>query len=229
MEKYLKTALYGMLGIFLYFLLYSIESLPFKLLHIDLNTLSNTIKIIYMSVYEIMIIAIMLLIYNKWLKKDLNDIKKNHKEYYSKYFKYYLIAFGVMMISNLIIIIILNKDISTNETLVRETFQISPFYMYLSGIIFAPIVEEIVFRGCIKKIIPNKYLFVLTSGLICGFIHIAGYINSPSDYLYLIPYSSLGFAFAYVYYKTDNIFTSMGLHFMHNGILLSLQFITLFL
>ena len=229
MEKYLKTALYGMLGIFLYFLLYSIESLPFKLLHIDLNTLSNTIKIIYMSVYEIMIIAIMLLIYNKWLKKDLNDIKKNHKEYYSKYFKYYLIAFGVMMISNLIIIIILNKDISTNETLVRETFQISPFYMYLSGIIFAPIVEEIVFRGCIKKIIPNKYLFVLTSGLIFGFIHIAGYINSPSDYLYLIPYSSLGFAFAYVYYKTDNIFTSMGLHFMHNGILLSLQFITLFL
>lgn len=229
MEKYLKTALYGILGIFLYFLLYSIESLPFKLLHIDLKTLSNTTKIIYMSVYETMMIAIMLLIYNKWLCKDLEDIKKNHKKYYSKYFKYYLIAFGIMMISNLIIIVLLNKDISTNETLVRETFQISPFYMYLSGIIFAPIVEEIVFRGCIKKVIPNKYLFVITSGLIFGLIHIAGYINSPSDYLYLIPYSSLGFAFAYIYYKTDNIFTSMGLHFMHNGILLSLQFIMLFL
>lgn len=229
MEKYFKTALYGILGIFLYFLLYSAESLPFHLLNVNLNALSNTIKIIYMTIYEIMMINIMILLYYNDLKTDYIDIKKNHQKYYHKYFKYYLIAFGIMMISNLIIILVLNKDMSTNETLIRETFKISPFYIYFSGIIFAPIVEEIVFRGCIKKIIPNKYIFVVVSGLLFGYVHISSNINHISDLLYLIPYSSLGCAFAYIYYKTNNIFSSMGLHFMHNGVLLSLQFLTLFL
>lgn len=229
MEKYLKTALYGLLGIGLYFLLYSIEGLPFQLMHVDPNSLPIFIKIIYLVAYEILMIAIMLLLYYNMFKKDLTDIKKNHKKYYSKYFKYYLVAFAIMMISNLVIILLLHKDMSTNETLIRDTFKISPFYIYFSGIIFAPIVEETVFRGCLRKIFTNKYLFIIISGLFFGYVHISGYINDVSDLLYLIPYSSLGIAFAYIYYKTDNIFTSMGLHFMHNGILLSLQFLTLFL
>lgn len=228
MNKYIKTALYGALGLFLYFLLYSIESLPFHLLNIDIDTVPMIVKIIYVVVYELMMITVMLLIYNKMVKTDFIDMKKNHKKYYGTYFKYYLIAFGIMMISNLIIILLLNKDMATNETMIRETFQISPLYIYFSAIIFAPIVEEIVFRGCIKRIIPNKYLFILVSGLLFGFVHISSDIKSMSDLLYLIPYSSLGMAFAYVYYKTNNIFTSMGLHFMHNGILVSLQFLLLF-
>ncbi len=229
MKNYFRNALYGLLGIFLYFLLYSIEGLPFALVHVDPNSLPTFIKVTYLVAYEILMIAIMLLLYYNLFKKDLADMKKNHKKYYSKYFKYYLIAFAIMMISNLTIVLLLNKDISTNETLIRDTFKISPFYIYFSGIIFAPIVEETVFRGCVRKILTNKYLYVIVSGLLFGFAHISGYITGVSDLLYLIPYSSLGIAFAYIYYKTDNIFTSMGLHFMHNGVLLSLQFLTLFL
>ena len=229
MEKYIKNALYGLLGIVLYFILYKIEVLPFYLLDINLSAVPTYVKVIYISIYEIMMIAVMMMIYLKTIEKDFYDIKKNHKKYYSKYFKYYLISFGVMLISNLVIMLLFNQDMATNEVIIRESFKISPLYIYFSGIIFAPIVEELVFRGALKRIIPNKYLFVIFSGLLFGFIHVSDNLNTLNDLLYIIPYSSIGIAFAYVYYKTDNIFTSIGLHFMHNGVLLSLQFLTLFL
>ena len=228
MEKYFKTALYGVLGIFLYFLLYSIEGLPFALMHVNPNSLPTVIKITYVVTYQIMMIAIMLLLYYNMFKKDIPDMKKNHKKYYKEVFKYYLIAFGIMLIS-IGIIILFKGSMATNEELIRESFKISPFYIYFSGIIFAPIVEEVVFRGCIRKIVPNKYLFIIISGLVFGFVHVFDYVKTASDFFYLIPYSSLGMAFAYAYYKTNNILTSMGLHFMHNGVLMSLQFIMLFL
>ena len=47
------------------------------------------------------------------------------------------------------------------------------------------------------------------------------------DILYLIPYSALGISFAYILQKTDNIFVTIGLHFMHNGILMALQVLVL--
>ena len=56
-------------------------------------------------------------------------------------------------------------------------------------------------------------------------MHIFGNVSNLYDVLYIIPYSIPGFIFAYIYTESDNIFSSMGLHFMHNLILISLQFI----
>lgn len=227
MKKTIKLALFGFLGIFLYFLLYNIEGLPFYLLGIDTKTISPTFLYIYLAIYEIMMICIFALIYNKELKEQFNDMKKNHKKYFSENFKYYLIGFGIMLISNLIIIVIYNKGLSTNENTIREMLKINPIYIYFSAVLFAPFVEETIFRGCIKKIITNKYLYIIISGLVFGYVHINGNINSISDLFYIIPYGGLGCAFAYIYTKTKNIFTSMGFHLMHNGVIISLQFLLL--
>ena len=48
-------------------------------------------------------------------------------------------------------------------------------------------------------------------------------ISTTLDLFYIIPYSALGVVFALMLYKTDNIFVSMGFHFMHNGILMAIQ------
>ena len=228
-DLYIKNALIGIITILLYIILHNIEGLPFEILNIDITSLPQYIKIIYLTVYDILMMAIFAIIFNKELVANFKDMKKNHKEYYSKYFKYYLIGFAIMIISNAIIIFLMNKGIANNEEAIREAFKISPLYIYFSGIIFAPFVEELIFRGAIRKIIPFKYLFVLISGFVFAYVHVSTYINNPSDLLYLIPYGALGTAFAYVYAKTDNIFTNMGLHFMHNGILLSFQFLILLL
>ena len=72
--------------------------------------------------------------------------------------------------------------------------------------------------------VKNKYVFIILSGLIFGILHISDYTNA-TEILFGIPYVIMGIDFAYIYYKTDNIFTTMSYHMMHNLILLVIQFI----
>ena len=96
--------------------------------------------------------------------------------------------------------------------------------MSFSTVIYAPIVEEITFRKIIKNIVDNKYLFVIVSGVMFGMVHLN--INpSINDYLMIIPYIIMGLDFAYIYSKTDTIFSTIGFHMLHNLILLIIQFI----
>lgn len=228
-KKYdFKNALLGILAIVAYFLLNSIQLLPFKLAGVDINQLSTTIKIAYLLIYELLMMAIIILIFSKKIKRDFNDLLKNHKEYYSEYMKFWLIGLGVMLVSNSFIIFGLGNEIAENENAVRALFKISPLYIYLSSVIFAPVVEELVFRQGIRNILGRNIVFIIVSGMLFGGLHVVTSMTSPIDILYIIPYSSLGIAFAYMLYKTDNIFVSMGFHFLHNGLLIALQFLTLF-
>lgn len=226
-EKYLEGALIGIVAILIYFILPNVEGIFLKIFNIEITSFSTTFKIIYSTIYDILMMCLIVLLFYKTLKKDFIDIRKSHKTYYQEYFKYYLIALLIMMISNVIISIIGGGSTAGNQEAIENLFQITPFYVYFSAVIFAPIVEELIFRKAIYNIIPNKFLFIITSGLVFGGLHILGSIESWTDFLYIIPYSSLGVAFAYIYTKTKNIFVSMGLHFMHNGILIALQFIVL--
>lgn len=223
----IKEIIIGLLALLMYFLLISAETLPFKIVGADINIMPSWLKIIYLIIYEIMVIAIMLLIFNKKIVKDFKDVLINHKEYYSKYFKYYLIGLAIMLISNSIIIYIFESGMSSNEEAIRDLFKVSPLYIYFSSVIYAPIVEELTFRQGIRNIMGKNILFILVSGLLFGGLHVITDVNNLVDLLYIIPYSSLGIVFAYMLYKTDNIFVSMGFHFMHNGILIALQFLIL--
>lgn len=226
MKNYIKDALIGISAIILYFILTIIQTLPFDIININLNELPLYAKVIYLLIYELMVICIMLLLFNKKIKRDFKDILINHKEYYSKCIKYWLIGLVVMSISNSLALVV-GGDIASNEESLRQLFKISPLYIYLSSTIYAPIVEELVFRQGIRNIFGRNYLFILVSGIVFGGLHVITGLNSIVDLIYLIPYSSLGIAFAYMLYKTDNIFVSMGFHFMHNGLLIAFQFLLL--
>lgn len=228
-EKYLKSSLLGVTALLVYFVLPEIESIFFNLFNINTTNISLNIRIAYSIILNILIMTTIILIFNKSLKKDYKDIKKNHKAYFKNYFKYYLIGLIVMMFSNAIIGIISQGEIAGNQEAINDLFSISPIYIYFASVIFAPVVEELVFRKAIRNIIPNPILFITVSGLVFGGLHVIDTIEVWYDLLYLIPYSVPGIAFAYILYKTDNIFVSMGIHFMHNGILIALQlFILLF-
>jgi len=86
-----------------------------------------------------------------------------------------------------------------------------------------------IFRQSFRNLFQNKWLFIIISGLVFGGMHVfTGNNISKLDLLYLIPYSAPGMAFAYMLYKTDNIFVSMGFHMLHNGIMIALQFLTIY-
>jgi membrane protease YdiL (CAAX protease family) len=68
-----------------------------------------------------------------------------------------------------------------------------------------------------------KWVFIITSGIVFGLLHVITSFDYLYDLLYIIPYSSLGIAFALIYYRTNNVFSSIFVHALHNTILVILN------
>lgn len=85
----------------------------------------------------------------------------------------------------------------------------------ISAVVVAPVVEEIIFRGMITKILLAKYdpkKAILISALIFGIIHM-----NPAQ----IPCTiMLGLLFGWLFYKTRSIIPGVILHFTNNAIAL---------
>ena len=173
---------------------------------------------------RIMAIILIGLFYYKDLQKEFRELKNHIGTKIGVAFKYYGIGIAVMMISNLILLIVF-KDISTNETQVRQLLMENPLPMMFTISILAPLIEELTFRKSIKDAINSKWIYVLISGLVFGGLHVISSINSPIDLIYLVPYCSLGFIFALLYYKTNNIFSTITAHSFHNTLALILYLI----
>lgn len=202
------------IGIILLLLLFS--TFFFALFNIDPKSITDKEYLLYLTISEFVLLIIFILIYHKTLIKDGKNYFKDFRKNFEVSFKYWLIGFILMVISNIIIVYVLKQTIADNEEIVRSYIDISPLLMIFSTVIYAPICEELTFRKSIKDAIKNKWLYILVSGLLFGYLHIASYINTPLDLIHIIPYSSLGIVFALLYYKTDNIFSTITVHAMHN-------------
>lgn len=222
-KKYWKQCIQAIVVLLIYFFLPLLQPVPFYLFGVDLNTVPVTIKAIYLIVFESLMIVLMIAVFYEDLKENFKDLKKNHRTYFNEYIKYWFLILLLMMISNSIIMRLNNGAMASNEETIRENFTIVPLYTFFSAVVFAPIVEELTFRKSIRNICTNDFLFIFLSGLIFGSLHVLPSYQTPMDLLYLIPYSIPGWVFAYTLKKSKNIFVPMGLHFIHNGILMSLQ------
>lgn len=204
--------------IFLLYLLYSdIIIIILTKLGVNIKILPNNLKIAIMFLINLSLMIMLFIFYSKSIKENLKDLKLNFKSYIKDNFKYYVIGLLIMIISNIIISFFVEGN-STNETLIREYINIMPIYMIFSSCIYAPFTEEMVFRKSLRNCFNNKVLYILLSGLIFGSMHLLSASNLV-ELVFLIPYSSLGCVFAYMYYKTNNIFVPMTFHMVHNTII----------
>lgn len=194
----------------------------FYIYGIDYQKLPLTTKIITLLVANIMFIIILSYIYRNEIKIDFSDFKENKRKYLSKNLPIYVLGVLLMGFSNVIIQRITNVSIGGNEEAVRSLIKSAPLFMAFSSVIYAPFVEEMVFRKIVKNVIKNKYKFIIISGFTFGILHISDF-KSIEQILLGIPYIIMGIDFAYIYYKTNNIFTTMTFHLCHNLILLIIQ------
>ena len=228
MKKHTKDILVALLVIFLFLLYGDLLLIPLYALGIDINKLSDFYKILFLLFSESTLVLIIFLIYKRDMLKDWHDFKKNWKNYFEEYIKYWIILLILMYASNAVILLIqkiLNhsQDIASNEEAVRKLINHYPIYMVISAILLGPLEEEIVFRKTCRKIFNNKWVFIIVSGLFFGLMHVVLTMKEPIDLLYIISYSIPGCIFAYVYDKSKNLFVNTMLHTIHNGVLVSLQ------
>lgn len=220
-KKY-SNLLKGIFSFILFFSTSYIQQILIVVFNIKKITIKNAVVISFIS--SLIIASILILIYRKDLIKEWKIYKKNLSKNIDIGFKYWLIGLMCMMISNFIISFLLKADQATNEQAVQKMISAMPYLLIVSAGILAPINEEILFRKVFKDNIKNKIIYILVSGIFFGYMHVTSAKTIP-QFLYIIPYSSLGIAFAVMYSKTDSVFTSMTMHMFHNTILTILSII----
>ena len=219
MKKY-KDIIIGIL-VFLGYLLLS-KYADNILILLGFNKLSTPLKLIVSIIYELFILLTVIFIYLKTIVNDFIDYKQNIKYYINNYLKYWFLHLGLMMITNIIIINITNINSSTNQEYITKLLGKYPIYTIVATILIAPLTEELIFRLNIRKIFKNNILFIITSGLVFGALHMT-VATSLKELLFIIPYSIPGFIFAYTLTKSKNIFVPISLHTMHNTLMILLQ------
>ena len=223
-NSYLRDVFKATIVILFYLIAYSYPDEFLKIVGINIYELNNISKTISLILYETLIVAIIIYVYKNELIQSFKTFKI--KEFFKKYFKYWFLILLLMVISNSIVTMFTTSDISTNQEIIEDSLKILPVYILFSTIIIAPILEELIFRFCIKKIIPKpSIIYILVSGLLFGTMHVILTMTNVTDLLFIIPYSVPGIIFAYLYNKTNNIFVPISIHFIHNFVLMTLQLI----
>lgn len=145
-------------------------------------------------------------------KRDIKYLKKSARDYI-KYGISTLIVFGFaeLVIQN--IIMIFTGSVSLNEADVKA---LPIIYQLIFGVLIDPFIEECMFRGLIRKLISNKYAYLIVSSVIFGAMHVIYEINNPKNLLFIFVYSIAGFALAYNYEKTDNLVSPIVMHSISN-------------
>lgn len=179
---------------------------------------SNYLNGIGIIVEYIVIFTIMFMLFRKQLLHDFKIFKEYFREYNSLVVKTWLKALLTIGIISIIINLITNIETSTNQKNLNEMFDALPILVAVLTMIYAPIVEELMFRGVFRKFFNKKYVFILISGISFGALHVIDDFQSTLELLYILVYSTLGIYLASLYYKTNNICTNIYLHFFQNTI-----------
>lgn len=152
----------------------------------------------------------------------INGIKDYFKKFTSNLgtsFKYWGIGLGIMIVTNLLLnYFVFPGQIANNEEVNRQFLEMNKIIGFIQIVFMAPVIEELIFRYSIRKITNDKVWYPLLSGLVFGLPHALTGITTPLELLYTIPYGALGWAFASLYNKTDNIITNISMHMLHNFI-----------
>lgn len=192
------------------------SSIPIFIFKIDFNSLSLIMQIAYYFICDLLFLLIIFFLYRKTFINDIKAYFNDFKNNFEVSFKYWFAGFLLMVISNLVISIFFKDANAGNEESVRSMISDAPIYMLFAVSIYAPFVEEMVFRKGFREIFKSKYIYIIMSGFVFGSLHVLSSVSNPYDLLYLVPYSALGISFAALYYKTDNIVSSMIMHSIHN-------------
>ncbi|TSI04523.1 CPBP family intramembrane glutamic endopeptidase [Lysinibacillus sp. BW-2-10] len=125
---------------------------------------------------------------------------------------FFLVYFGQIIGAYIEAALGIKAGSENTETIMLVT-EVAPIMM-LATVFFGPILEEFVFRRVVfGSLIQTQSFWV--AGLISSIIFAAIHL----DFTHIILYTISGFVFAFLYYKTKRILTSIIAHMLLNGVL----------
>ena len=155
------------------------------------------------------------------LKEDLMKLRRKKLKFVTGAGKRYIQMYLVMIVTNMLVMIITGMESSANQQEVLNQMALHPVQIILISSVFAPVCEEIVFRGVIfKKLHREKGFAVasLVSAVLFGLLHV--YVSllqgNWSDLLFIIVYSSMGWVLCKAVCDHDSVWSSILVHSANN-------------
>lgn len=152
-----------------------------------------------------------------------HDVMRIHPSIFFHVLKGLGLIYLVQIAIGIVLMFIVGDANSENQQAIISLQNQGPIFVLMTVSIFAPFVEEVIFRGVIFAPLKNRFGFLFAaifSSFLFGFIHVYASLISGdySDLWFIFTYAGLGFVFSYVYYKSENIFTCILLHGVYNTI-----------
>lgn len=183
------------ISILLFFYLATILVIILRSFGITLNGDNNLHLVAVDFAVSGLLSVILMILHFDLIKEGKKKISLKYGKNIWGFFKTVIIAFLVMYIVKIVAAQIdvflltlfgLSEESTVeNQALIEELMASAPAMMIISTSIFAPIEEELLFRGAIGKVIKNKKVFILVSGLIFGLMHVTGSITLLLELLLL--------------------------------------------
>ena len=162
------------------------------------------------------ILGLLILVPLVYIPSKQNKPLDKHKTKFSEFLKYFVIAYFIMVASNIIGLIITNvitliKGVPVSNPLLEVLNELDISVTFILAVVLAPIMEEIFFRKLIidRLYIHGKWVSIFISGLMFGLFH--GNLN---QFVYAF---MLGMFLAYIYIKKGSIKVCILLHALINS------------
>ena len=185
------------------------------------------------TIYSIIMLIVSIYFTKDMLWRSINELADNP----GKIFKTIITTLPMMLLGS----IVLNYLITTftgqteaqNQTEIIGLFEQAPYLIIIQALLYAPIVEEIMFRGLVFGGLSKKSMTfaIIVSSSLFGLAHVYNSILSGNfaDLWFFPTYALLGYFLNRAYIKSGSIVSSMALHFLNNAIgLLAISAIGLF-
>lgn len=163
-------------------------------LRLDLSNIDNRGLADLDGLISLIITIIFIVIFRDTIKESISKFKKKYKESIADFILAIVIGYFCLQamqvlssyISSFLFFITgIKEEIANNQATIEELLKSAPIMMIISSCVLAPIEEELLFRGGIRKCIKNKKVFIACSGLIFGLMHVTDSIAFISELLLL--------------------------------------------
>lgn len=153
-----------------------------RIIGLDITSANLKMIVVYDFISSLIVSIFISLIYYDVLKEDIKKLKEKYQNkkifnYLKEIMIYFLILLAVKIISAYVVTIIstiLGIEVTTadNQATIEKMVNSLPLLITVSASLFAPISEEVLFRGGIRKLMNTKGVFITVSGLIFGLMHV---------------------------------------------------------
>ena len=201
------------------------QLIPVLAFNLDVENISDKTSVMLTSFSSLCLAISLFFIYRKCIIDEFKKFKNKFWDNFDIGVKCWFFGLLAMIIFNTLIVKVFSGGGAANEEAVQSMISTLPWLMLINAGFLAPFNEEFVFRKSIKSVFTNRWFYAGVSGLLFGLAHVLGQTTVWTDWLYILPYGSLGFAFAISYDKTDSIFTPILFHTIHNVVLIIISII----